>query len=55
MWLIIGFIVVVALLAWVLQRRGSSGLSSNGSTDSTPGALGSQVHRDPSSGGSMGL
>ena len=44
-YLIIGIIVVIALLAWVLSRRGSSGMSSNGSTDSVEGALGQQAHR----------
>lgn len=39
MWLIIGFIIV-GLLAWVLSRRGSTGMSRNGSTDTVESGLG---------------
>lgn len=42
MWqLIIGFVVVVALLAWVLNRRGSTGRGSSPSRDTVEGAFGS--------------
>ncbi|GGB74323.1 hypothetical protein N798_05530 [Knoellia flava TL1] len=45
MWqLIVGFVVVVALLAWVLHRRGNSGLSGSPARDSVEGSLGSSRH-----------
>ena len=44
MWLIIGFVVVVALLAWVLNRRGTTGLSGSPSRDTVEGSLGSTRH-----------
>ncbi|KGN38345.1 hypothetical protein [Knoellia subterranea] len=51
-WLIV-FVLVIAALAWWLNRRGSTGISQNGSTDTTAGALGSHVHRD-NNGAGMG-
>lgn len=41
MWFFIGFAAVVALLAWVLNRRGTTGLDSSPSRDTVEGALGS--------------
>lgn len=52
-YLIVGIIVVIAVLAWVLSRRGSSGVGSSGSTDTIEGALGH--HRREGSGGGSGL
>jgi hypothetical protein len=52
-YVIIGIIVVIALLAFVLSRRGSTGLGQNGSTDTTAGALG-QTRRDSGSAGGLG-
>lgn len=48
-------IIVIAVLAYILNRRGSSGLGSNGSTDTVAGALGQQAHRNDGPGGSPGL
>jgi hypothetical protein len=44
MWLVIGFIVLVALLAWGLNRRGTSGLGSSPSRDTVEGSLGASRH-----------
>lgn len=52
---LIVLLIVIAALAWWLNRRGSSGLSSGGSTDSVPGALGQQAHRNDAQGGPGGL
>ena len=43
-YVIVGIIIVIAVLAWVLSRRGSSGLGSSGSSDTEAGALG-QTHQ----------
>ncbi|CAN7175786.1 hypothetical protein [Knoellia sp. LjRoot47] len=53
MWqLIVGFVVVIAVLAFVLNRRGNSGLHSKGSTDTEAGSLGQAMrHNHPGSGG----
>lgn len=42
---IIGIVVVIAILAYVLSRRGSGGLGSSGSSDTEAGALGQQAHQ----------
>jgi hypothetical protein len=42
---VIALVVIIGILAFVLHRRGSSGISQNGSTDSVEGALGQQAHR----------
>jgi len=52
---VIVLLIVIAALAWWLNRRGSSGLGSNGSVDSVPGALGQQAHRNDTHGGAGGL
>lgn len=43
-WIVIGIIVLIALLVWVLHRRGSNGMSVNGSTDTLEGAMGQASH-----------
>ena len=48
-YVIIGIIVVIALLVWVLNRRGTSGLGSNGSTDTIEGTT--SPHRQQNQGG----
>lgn len=51
-YLIIGIVVLIALLVFVLNRRGTTNLGSNGSTDTEAGALGQQTHHNhPGSGG----
>ena len=54
-YLIIGIIVLIVLLVFVLNRRGTTNLGSNGSTDTTPGALGQQAHRNDTHGGAGGF
>jgi hypothetical protein len=49
-YVIIGIIVVIALLVWVLNRRGSGGLS-QGSPDAAPGHQHQQLPRDGGIGG----
>ena len=49
---LIALIVIIAVLAFILSRRGSSGLGSNGSTDSVEGSLGHTRRDGP--GGNQG-
>ena len=54
MWLLIGFVVVITVLCVILSRRGSSGMTVNGSTDTVEGAMGQMSHNygaDRSGGG----
>lgn len=50
---LIVLLIVIAALAWWLNRRGSTGMSQNGSTDTTAGGLGGHAHRD-NNGAGMG-
>lgn len=53
-WFIV-LLLVIAALAWWLNRRGSTGMSSNGSTDTVAGSLGQNVHNDRQGGGGFGI
>ncbi|KGN38344.1 hypothetical protein [Knoellia subterranea] len=55
-WIVIGLVVVIALLVWWLDRRGSTGMSQNGSTDTVAGAVGQVSHKyGPDRGGYGGF
>lgn len=41
---VIAIVIIIALLALYLQRRGASGVGKNGSTDTVEGSLGAQAH-----------
>jgi len=49
---IIGIIVVIAILAWILNRRGSGGLG--GGTETTDKALGQSHREGPGAGQGFG-
>ena len=51
---LIGIVVVIAILAYILYRRGSGGLGSSGSSDTEAGALAQQTHQGPSNWGTGG-
>lgn len=51
---LIVLIIIIAALAYILNRRGSTGMSKNGSTDSVEGALGQGAHRQGPGGGGIG-
>ena len=54
-YVIVGIIIVIAVLAWVLSRRGSSGLGSSGSSDSESGALGQALRNEGPGGAGSGF
>ena len=53
-YVIVGIIIVIAVLAWVLSRRGSGGVGTNASTDTIEGALGQQHREGPGGGQGFG-
>lgn len=47
-------VFIIAVLAYILNRRGSTGMSKNGSTDTVEGSLGQGAHRQGPGGGGIG-